>query len=798
MSADNRGSNNGPLHAVIHWGDTAVHLKDFALKNTLPNLVKITKGQYRNIGVAKSVQSELYLHSVQSSKKVLAEGIKIKESKKTTIQTLEQKYALPISYQGWFELLSENGKAIRPLQSVQELARVAPQKCLVRESLKAYTAKDNGEMTLDKSKTLHSGEQLNLVGETLVPIQGGKGAGKKKILRCIDSKGETVYLPFEQKAMFSPIAGQSNISGVHNMKGLLEKFRLPIMVRLVHGIIPSKLEKNSFTGIFRLLNIYSDETAFVCPLKKEAKMVPISTREPLKLVTCQNIADLQEYEETKYYHQRSAKMINSYMNSIHVLVNPPDPSAFEKSKEETHKTLKQDSKEIITPTEPNRPVLPTSTEEDILFQEIDDIYQYVRDGGRPPPPRPRPSSFVASPSSPSSLTSNHLIHQGGSPTSPVPPSPNLLTMDGSQNDLRGDDNYWEEPIYDEIDKYKRKKELNLVSAGITVTVDVQNNTNEWDDEGDTGNLSGDNASVKVVSAPNTPTSANSPDTPTSPSPPTPNTPPPLLNTTPHNSTSNLLFRSVTRLSSEPVQNLRQMYKDIQTETSGSRPLSINASDPDNEDPNRIRYGSPRPIKSSPPPPIPPKKLELDTGSVRKSNPGSLEEIREIRGPNIDFKNSELHMNSPPGKAKPFGRRNSNTSLDTNISNVAMGPGGPGCNSVNVILGPNISPGATASVNTYNIKVASRPPGSASIMVKSPTATTSSGSTHVVYNRTPVNSGVVHKNRISITTPNPALKYVAVARVGDEGDRDDLNTRNNFDHPPSRISNVTKHIQSMYL
>ena len=51
ISTDSMGSNSGPLHGLIRWGDTAVHLKDFASKNTLPNLVKVTKGQYRNIGV---------------------------------------------------------------------------------------------------------------------------------------------------------------------------------------------------------------------------------------------------------------------------------------------------------------------------------------------------------------------------------------------------------------------------------------------------------------------------------------------------------------------------------------------------------------------------------------------------------------------------------------------------------------------------------------------------------------------------------------------------------------------------
>lgn len=36
-----------------------------------------------------------------------------------------QKYSLPITYRGWFELLSEDGKAIKSISTVPELAKVS-------------------------------------------------------------------------------------------------------------------------------------------------------------------------------------------------------------------------------------------------------------------------------------------------------------------------------------------------------------------------------------------------------------------------------------------------------------------------------------------------------------------------------------------------------------------------------------------------------------------------------------------------------------------------------------------------
>eukprot|EP00918_Siedleckia_nematoides_P014157 GHVU01030772.1.p1 GENE.GHVU01030772.1~~GHVU01030772.1.p1 ORF type:complete len:674 (-),score=62.61 GHVU01030772.1:47-2041(-) len=451
MASDN-------LLGKAQWNEVAVSLKDFSAKHPTPHLVKVTKGQYRNIGVAKSVSSELYLHSVRTTSKVLAESVKIKEGKRAVFS--EQKYSLPITYQGWFELMSEDGKAIKPIQSIQELIRIFPPSALVRENTRGFVPKDTGDLSLDRMRVIQTGEALTLVGEMTVPLHTPKGIVTRRLLRCFDAQGGDIYLSYEQKGVFSPIAGQTNISGVHDVKGILEKFRLPITVRLVHGIIPSKLDKGTFTGIFRLLSVYNDETAFVMPLKKDAKMVPISTREPLKVAVAQNMDVLTGLDEHTYYQNRCNKMVTSYLNSIHVLVTMPDPVDIAKARDEIKTLQSPPEKPDVASSKGQVTKLPKE-EEDTLFEEIDDIYHYVREGGKPPSPRQRPTNHSPQPSSQTAqnISSTPVTSGGISATKAtfVVDSPDTHAGADLTSGGKDEENYWEEPIYVQIDKYKKSK-----------------------------------------------------------------------------------------------------------------------------------------------------------------------------------------------------------------------------------------------------------------------------------------------------------------------------------------------------
>ena len=111
------------------------------------------------------------------------------------------KILIPDTYGGFFELLSEDGKATRSFENVFELSRRRNIKVLVRES---FVIRNN-----NSSKTLHA-------GEILTPL-----SDNGKVLQCKTSKNLLINLPLDCKAKFSPIATkEDSISGVHSVRCL--------------------------------------------------------------------------------------------------------------------------------------------------------------------------------------------------------------------------------------------------------------------------------------------------------------------------------------------------------------------------------------------------------------------------------------------------------------------------------------------------------------------------------------------------------------------------------------------------
>lgn len=105
---------------------------------------------------------------------------------------------IPDTYGGFFELLSEDGKATRSFENVLELSRRRNIRVLVRES---FVIRGN-----NSNETLHA-------GETLQPL-----SDNGKVLQCKTSKNKVICLPLDCKAKFSPIATkEDSISGVHSV-----------------------------------------------------------------------------------------------------------------------------------------------------------------------------------------------------------------------------------------------------------------------------------------------------------------------------------------------------------------------------------------------------------------------------------------------------------------------------------------------------------------------------------------------------------------------------------------------------
>ena len=56
---------------------------------------------------------------------------------------MDQKLAIPTGYDGYFEILSQNGRAVKCIENVPELARRFPDSVLVRENFKALVSKSD-------------------------------------------------------------------------------------------------------------------------------------------------------------------------------------------------------------------------------------------------------------------------------------------------------------------------------------------------------------------------------------------------------------------------------------------------------------------------------------------------------------------------------------------------------------------------------------------------------------------------------------------------------------------------------
>lgn len=187
----------------------------------MPVVAKIVKGQHLNLGVPSlsnpNLQSTALFLNAGKKYQIIAQPIKIKEGRKTTnvgelepelkshhkcwhsvILLLGSKILIPDTYAGFFELLSEDGKATRSFENVLELSRRRNIRVLVRES---FVIRNN-----NSSKTLHA-------GEILVPL-----SDNGKVLQCKTSKNQLINLPLDCKAKFSPIATkEDSISGVHSV-----------------------------------------------------------------------------------------------------------------------------------------------------------------------------------------------------------------------------------------------------------------------------------------------------------------------------------------------------------------------------------------------------------------------------------------------------------------------------------------------------------------------------------------------------------------------------------------------------
>ncbi|XP_063991003.1 uncharacterized protein LOC135169701 [Diachasmimorpha longicaudata] len=303
--------------AAARWAEEATYLREFVTKYRLPAVIKITKGQYGGFGVptlpAPSLQSTALLVSAGRRRKIVAQAVKIKEGRR--VVGIGPRLAIPDSYSGYFEILSEEGRAVRGIESVNELSRRCPDEgALVRETIRGIACKveDSGNVIAEGSRTLTAGETIVAAGEVSVANRG-------RFLRCVDSRGDNILLSMDQRGRFSALAREDNISGVHTARALLCK-RLPLTVRLVHGQPPRGLKSSSqFLPELRLLSTFEEEHVFALPLQREGVAVALPLAAPLKLVKARNEDALRSMTEFTRLVDRASRLVADVADRAHVL-----------------------------------------------------------------------------------------------------------------------------------------------------------------------------------------------------------------------------------------------------------------------------------------------------------------------------------------------------------------------------------------------------------------------------------------------------------------------------------------------
>lgn len=208
-------------------------------------------------------------------RKCLAQVMRTKDGGRRAVVT-DQKIAIPETFSGFFEILSEDLKPVKCCESVAELAQKFPEMALVRAACKAYLPESDGELrNLYRTRSVQEGEVLTLVGKF--------NYKRSQFLRCFDENGNSLYLKLSQRGRFSPIARAEAITGVHVIKNLLHAKRFPLTVRLIQGDFPAGLAKTGHSLVLRLLSGFTEDSVVVYTLQREPEMLSVPMNAYLKV-----------------------------------------------------------------------------------------------------------------------------------------------------------------------------------------------------------------------------------------------------------------------------------------------------------------------------------------------------------------------------------------------------------------------------------------------------------------------------------------------------------------------------------
>jgi len=337
---------NSELNAyisTIDWTQESLNLRDFAQKFHLPQVGKITKGQFECIGIPSisSPYSKSLILWFEGGKilKIAASCVKFKEERNHLgyshfkMIPFGSKFAIPSNYNGYFEILSEEGKSVKCIESARELFKRFPSQVLCRDDIKVYLASEHDEQVISqKSRILKKGDVLKLLSPELITIdhwtsssfnlsEPSNHSSKEtfykphRFLKCLSSSNDIVFLNLESKCKFSQIDKEDSISGVHTISSLLSK-RLPLMVRLIHSAKP-----NGFKWLvpeMRLYSVFEEDYLIGMPLHKNSSIISVPLNAPLKVVGPKNCEQILNYSIFSKLNQRYEKIKSETTNRIQI------------------------------------------------------------------------------------------------------------------------------------------------------------------------------------------------------------------------------------------------------------------------------------------------------------------------------------------------------------------------------------------------------------------------------------------------------------------------------------------------
>lgn len=256
-----------------------------------------------------------------------------------------RRFALPVGYDGLVELLSENGEASASLTRVSEVAEAAPDQFLIRSRIECLA-----EVT-DKTsiRTLERGTVLTVKGTAKITLKHSHQT--QYYLHCTDKQGHYIYLDYQTAGVFSPLAGPKNISGVHFVSSLLRRFRLPFTIRVVSGKIPKAACDSERPGVFRLMELRKENLAFLAPLSAKQMLIPLPVKSDINFFRPANMKELSRHFIFEQISDTCSQKVQQHMKKIQVV-----------------------AKRNVT----------SVRDENALFDDVDEIYPYIRQGGLPP------------------------------------------------------------------------------------------------------------------------------------------------------------------------------------------------------------------------------------------------------------------------------------------------------------------------------------------------------------------------------------------------------------------------------